>query len=410
MSRASSLRRVDRGPKRRRSGADHELLLFLSPLTRLLGLAWQRMPLVVASFALLYAVSGISIIEADEVGIVLRFGAITRSSDGPVIHRPGMLLAYPKPFDEVIRVKVDRIETIVIDELALPRGQVRVRGAAGEDLAGAQEADGDPHGFEQRSSIVGYALTGDRNLAHAQLVARYRVSDPIERLLLASDAEDFLRSALRESMTRLAGGRHLDDLLGGGREQFARAVMRDAQSRLDKVRVGLELVSIELEHLSPPSAVEAAFDSVQSAYIEAQTLGREANVYAAQLVPAAKAQAQEIVSRARAASLALTSAARAESSAFAALLPSYQATPELVRQRLYREGLERALGGVGELKLVPPPGAGGYGGTRFLLSLPSGSASSATPSVRAVGDVDQAEPPRRESVAVESVPTEGSSL
>lgn len=349
-----------------------ETQVFLSPVMRSLGRAWRHFHFVIAVLILLYATSGITEIEENEAGLVLRLGKLTQSAGEPVVHRPGILFALPRPFDEVVKLQVDRIETITIAELAPPSWRDTNSGTAATHLADSETVQ---LSTETLSPSIdpdryAYVLTGDRNILHTQILARYRISDPIDFALRAATQQSFLRATILESTIRITGQAKLDDLLGGGRDRIALAVALDAQHRLDRIGVGLEIVSLEFQNLSPPEQVAADFDAVQSAYIEAQTAMREAQAYAVATVPAAEAGAQQAVADAVAEAHAQTSRARAEADAFLALLPSYRSSPELVRQRLYQEGVERALQSVASLRFVPAPVADGYQGTRFLISRP----------------------------------------
>ncbi|MEM6734381.1 MAG: SPFH domain-containing protein, partial [Myxococcota bacterium] len=164
----------------------------------------------------------------------------------------------------------------------------------------------------------------------------------------------------------------------GGREAFTRTVAVDAQERLDELGVGIEIVSIEVKDLSPPTAVIAEFDSVQSAFIEAQTSEREATRYAAQRLPAARADAQARISEARAYSAQVIADATSRASAFRALLSANRANPELLRARLYQGGIERTLGKVRSLRFVPPPRNGRYPSHRFSVPYANSSPRSAS--------------------------------
>ena len=341
-----------------------ELSVFLSPLSGASHIAWRRRHLLLLASVALYALSGVTVIDANEVGVVLRLGAVTRAAGKPTVHPPGIVYALPRPFDTVLTVDADRIDTITIDELAPPEW--------GDRSPDAMEIHGslDPE-------IDGYILTGDRNVLHTQIIARYRISNPVDFCLLASSPLTLLRSAILESTIATAGASRLDDLLGGGREFFTRTVAADAQSRLDHIRAGLEIVSLEFQTLVPPHQVAADFDAVQSAYIESQTSSREAHSYAARIVPAAEAAAREIIAQAEAMSTRQVAEARAQAAAFAALLPSYQANPQLVAYRLYREAVEHALDRADQVRFVPAPLPDGYRGARFMISLPSRPASSA---------------------------------
>ena len=378
-----------------------ELGSFLAPLLAGVTAIWQQFHFITFGVVVVYAFSGTTIIEANQVGVILRLGEVVRSDGDPITHPPGIVFALPRPFDEVLVVEVDRIDTIIINELAPPSWST-LSEVATVNFSETDDRNSTPLYLSESidPEAYGYVLTADRNILHTRIIVRYRVKDAVEFTLLTSSPSDFLRSVLLQSTIKTAGEIRLDDLLGSGREQFSNAAKIDAQNRLDHIGAGLEIVSLEFANLSPPEQVAADFDAVQSAYIEAQTSTQDAYSYAASVVPAAIADASEMIAEAEQVATTLISTARADAQAFAALLPSYRANPDMVRQRLYREGLERALIQAERVRLVPAPSADGYLGTRFSISTSSVSQYTDINS----SDTISEEAPQETSSSVETLP------
>lgn len=350
-----------------------EMSIAMAPIIGIAKSAWKRILFVKMGLISIYAVSGMTVIEANQVGVVMRFGEITRADGLPITHPPGILFALPKPFDRVYKIEVDRVETMVLNELAPPSpsdygfGEMEPmpleEGAVVTTVFNNRVASIDPE-------TQGYVLTGDRNILHLGVTARYRVSDPVKFTFYISNPETMLRSALLESTVKTAGSAKLDDLLGAGRDQFANAVSEDTQFRLDRIGTGLEIVSLEFENLAPPEQVVASFDAVQSAYIEAQTRTQDAKAYAAETIPAAQARAKQITDLAEASATAQISKAHSTFNSFMALLPSYSQHPNIVRDRIHRDMIEDVFGKLGRISFVPPPASESYNGTRFRVRLP----------------------------------------
>lgn len=344
------------GHRRGQARNHSEISIFFTPAARLFAVLWRHVHYIIGGALVLYAFSGITYVDATQAGIVLRFGAVTRVAGEPVVHRPGLLFALPRPFDSVLIVDVDRVSTISISELSAP--------AESSSAADAGQ-DPDPRSLDPERS--GYLLTGDRNILHAQMTVRFKIRDPVKFALLSTDPSVFLRSTVLASTLSIAGETPLGDLLGGQRGLFSRAVAAEAERRLELIGAGLEIVSVEYDNLSPPDSVAADFEAVQSAFIDAETKIRDAHAYAATVVPNAKALARQRTAGAETAKDTLVAQARADRASFLALLGTYTERPELVRQRIYREGIEQALGAVSQLNFVPAPAANGYQGTRFSI-------------------------------------------
>lgn len=300
--------------------------------------------------AILYVFSGITIVKQDEVAVVLRWGHLLGGTPALQEHGSGLLFAFPKPIDQVVRVQTKHVWEVQVSTLTND-----------ESLRDSNDNTIDP--LRQ-----GYALTGDQNIVHVEMVARYRVRDPAEWAFYGPKSEDVLRVEVTSAMVRSLGEMGVDRVLSDGRKTLIETVTKRAQAGLDLSRSGLELSSLELTRLAPPRALIKEFDAVQSAFIGAQTRENEAQAFAQQAIPRASAEADSAIQEAKGNADSELALAKGKSAAYLALHREYRANPTVVRERLYRDAIDRALGSAGEVRWVPPPVDGKYHGFRITLS------------------------------------------
>jgi len=343
----------------RKLGAPSEIGRLTAPIAALFDAAWQRMHWWIGAMAVLYLLSGITIVRADEVAVILRWGRLVGDTPGLQQHGSGLLFSFPRPIDRVIRVPIRHISEISVTTL---------------DSSYATSV------FDPVS--VGYALTGDQNIVQVKMMARYRVRDPAEWAFYGPKSEDVLRVEISAAMVRSLGEMGVDRVLSDGRRELVAAATRRAQAGLDAAHSGLEISSLELTRLAPPAALASDFDAVQSAFIGAETAKKDAQAYAETAVPGAQSYADSSVQAARADSAAAISLARGNSEAFLALAKQYKTNAAVVRERLYRDAVEKAIGGAGAIRWIPPPIGGTYHGLRISIG-PIGSRS------RSLGDPDE---------------------
>ena len=201
----------------------------------------------------------------------------------------------------------------------------------------------------------GYVITGDRNLLHVRWIARYRIVDPVAWALHQATPEARVRAAVVRAVSATVGGRAVDPLLAEQREALPLAARRAAQRHLDAAGVGAELISLEMDRLTPPARVVAAFRDVQTAAIERRTEIQRAREYRASEVPQAEAEATRQRRDASTFRLERVARARADVGVFLALVDEHRREGDVVRKRLYRETVERALSVAGQQTLIPPP-------------------------------------------------------
>ncbi len=139
-------------------------------------------------------------------------------------------------------------------------------GSRSTTLVGCGDEDERHEGLTLDPISQGYALTGDQNIVHVEMVARYRVREPAEWAFYGPKAEDILRVEVTAAMVRSLGEMGVDRVLSDGRKDLVETAMRRAQAGLDAVHAGLELTSLELTRFAPPIVLARDFDAVQSAY------------------------------------------------------------------------------------------------------------------------------------------------
>lgn len=331
--------------------APSEIGTLAAPLARVLDAAWQRMHWWVVLMMLFYTASGTTIVKSDEVAVILRWGRLIGDTPALQQHPAGLLFAFPRPIDRVVRVPVKHIYEVRVDTLAPNTSSEE------SDSSGSL----DP-------TTQGYALTGDQNIVHASVVARYRIRDPAEWAFYGPSPDAVLRVEVTAAIVRSLGESAVDRVLADGRTYLIATAMTRAQAGLDVCHSGLELTSLELTRLSPPVALASEFTAVQSAFIDAETKRKQAQAFAAGAIPQAQAEVDTATQAARGATDTDLARARGEAAAFLALDREYRSSATVVRERLYRDALERAINASASVRWVPPPAGGKYNG--FRVSVP----------------------------------------
>jgi modulator of FtsH protease HflK len=303
------------------------------PLLESLSTVFRLLKWVAALAALAILLSGISVVKPDEVALRLRFGKLTGQTRAEQVHGPGLLVAWPYLVDDVIRVPVKRVHEMRIDALA----------------GGSRPA-------ENRLDITGtgYALTADHNIVQPAAVLKYQIADPVAWAIRIVAPEAVIRDAVVSALTQTLAEMMIDAILVDGQKQLAAQAIARAQARLDVDRPWVRLLALEFTALRPPPQVAGDFDAVQSAFVTRKTRVDEARSYREQTLPQAAADAQDRVRQAEADEAARLAEARGAAAGFLAIREEYRRNPGVVRQRLYREAMERALSTVGGRILVPP--------------------------------------------------------
>lgn len=324
----------------RRRAPPSELGRLASPLARLFDGVWRRMHWWIGAMAILYALSGITVIKPGEVGITLRWGKRLER-----LHTPGLMFALPRPIDEVVHVDVKHVSELDVATLETSRHVQTMLDA----------------------TVDGYALTADQNIVHVEMVARYQVRDADEWAFYGRNVEDIVRVEVTAAMVRSIGEMGVDHVLSDGRTDLIKTATKRAQAGLDAARTGLVLSSLELTRLQPPLTLRKDFDAVQSAVIGATTSQKQAQEFAERAVPQAQADADAAMQQARGDASVARARAAGDVDAFLALESEYRANPTLVRERLYRDAVDKAIA-AGTVRWIPPPVGARYANLRVTVN------------------------------------------
>ncbi len=260
-------------------------------------------------------------VGAEEVGIITRFGKYTREVD------PG--LNFKIPLIEIVqKVPVERqqkqefgFRTISSDV----RSEYTKRGTAEESLM----------------------LTGDLNLADVEWVVQYRISNAYNYLFKVRNAESTLRDISESAMRQVVGDRTVNEVLTVGRTEVALAVKEQIQLLCDEYFLGIRVEQVVLQDVNPPDPVKAAFNAVNEAQQEKETLINQAKSEYNRVIPHARGQARETIQKAEGYATARVNNALGEASRFNMLYLEYIKAPEVTKRRIYLETMQRVLPNLG---------------------------------------------------------------
>ncbi|MCW5893021.1 MAG: FtsH protease activity modulator HflK [bacterium] len=275
-----------------------------------------------------WVASGIYMVPPTSVAVTRLFGAVQDQAVPPGVH-----WWWPRPIGCVDRAEVTRT-------FAMPIG---VRPQAKPDATGHDLVD----------PIESRWVTGDTNIIHLRSKVSWRIADPGAFLLRTQDPERLLRVAVGAAFTAATSGMPVDDILTSGRLLLREQVQRRAQGMLDGWRVGIQVLSVNLDGVDAPAPVVKAFQEVQNARADRERLVSEAEAYANTTVPVARGEAQKTLLEAKGFEDRRLNAARADADRFARLAAEHDRDPALLEKRLYLETAERVMPRVKRYVLEP---------------------------------------------------------
>ncbi len=199
-------------------------------------------------------------------------------------------------------------------------------------------------------------LTGDLNVINVEWVVQYRIKDPNKFLHQVRNQRASIRDVSEAVMRRIVGNRLGSDVLTVGRVEIAALARSEMQEILDSYDMGVHIATIQLQDVTPPDSVKPAFNKVNESRQEKERLINEAEKRRNQEVPKAQGEAQQIIAEAQGYAAERINLAKGEASRFKAIQTEYSQAPDVTRQRLYIETMDKVLSQVHKVYVVEEGG------------------------------------------------------
>jgi len=154
--------------------------------------------------------------------------------------------------------------------------------------------------------------------------------------------------AAETAVREVAGKMRMDAVLAEERDQIAPRVRTLMQTILDRYKVGIEVVAVNLQQggVRPPEQVQAAFDDVLRAGQERERAKNEAEAYRNDVVPRARGTASRLTEEAEGYSARIAAQAEGDAQRFRAVLAEYQKAPQVTRERMYVDAMQEIYANV----------------------------------------------------------------
>lgn len=191
-------------------------------------------------------------------------------------------------------------------------------------------------------------LTEDENIVEIKFAVQYRLSDARAWLFESKNPSDAVVQAAETAVREVVGKMRMDTALSEERDQIAPRVRQLMQTILDRYKVGVEVVGINLQQggVRPPEQVQASFDDVLKAGQERERAKNEAQAYANDVIPRAVGAASRLAEESSAYKARIVAQAQGDAQRFASILTEYQKAPQITRDRMYLDAMQQIYGNV----------------------------------------------------------------
>ncbi len=280
---------------------------------------------------LVWVLTGFYTVGPNEVGLNKIFGRYTGKTS------PGLNYNWPYPVGAVLKLPVTNQNATNIGFILRANGQPPV------DLP--------------EESLM---LTGDENIADVKFVVIWQI-DPVHPEYYAfnvANSQETVKAVAESAMREVVGHSQIQKILTAERKVIEPAVQDLMQKVLNDYKAGVLVLQVQLQSVDPPEQVISAFRDVTAAQQDQDRLRNEAEAYANRVVPEARGKAAAIIQEAEGYRLQTVAEAQGQAARFSQIYDQYKNAPEVTRERMYLETMERVLGGADKVIVDEASGNG----------------------------------------------------
>jgi len=271
--------------------------------------------------------SGFYKVNANEQGVVLRFGKWVRTT------QPGLHYHLPYPIEIAKTPKVTKVNKT---EIGFRTFRESKRLLSEESLM----------------------LTGDENIVDINFSVFWVIKDAGKYLFNLRSPENSIKAVSESVMREVIGNSRIASVLAEGRKEIELKSIEAIQSVLDIYGSGVQITQLQLQKVDPPDQVIDSFRDVQRARADKEKAINEAIAYRNDIIPKARGEAAQIVQQAEAYKKEIVARSEGDANRFNSILSSYKNNEDVTKNRIYLETLEEILQNANKVIIDTKQGSG----------------------------------------------------
>ena len=261
---------------------------------------------------ILWLLTGFYKVNANEQGVVLRFGEWVRTT------LPGLHYHLPYPIERAKTPKVTKVNKTEI---------------------GFRELNNTQRMLLEESLM----LTGDENIVDINFSVFWVINDAGKYLFKLRNPDASIKSISESVMREVIGNTPIADALAERRQEIEMLSLDKIQNVLDKYESGIKVTQLQLQKVDPPDQVIDSFRDVQRARADKEKVINEAIAYKNDIIPRARGESEQIIQKAEAYKREVVARSEGDAQRFESVLKSYKNNEDVTKNRIYLETLEGIL-------------------------------------------------------------------
>jgi membrane protease subunit HflK len=274
---------------------------------------------VVLIFGIILLFSSFYSVNKDEQAVITRFGKFSRLAD------PGLNMMIPLGVERRYKIPVKKV-------LKQEFGFITTKaGVKSEFYRGPEQMK------EARM------LSADLKVIQVEWIVQYKINDPKAYLFNVNKPGNTLRDFSIIAMNQVAGDYLFDEIITIAKSEIVFQMQELLEQMIDEVNMGVDISTVQLINVTPPSEVEAAYNEVLQAQQEKDKIMNEAKTEFNKRVIPVEGEAERLVAGANGYLAERTQIAQGDANYFNQLYREYIKAPDVTKKRIYLETMADIL-------------------------------------------------------------------
>ena len=282
--------------------------------------------ILVILFAGIAGLSSFYVVDETENAVITRFGKYTETVGS------GLHFKLPFGIDKAFTVPVKVVQN--------------------EQFGFKTVKNGRSNEYKNNIGAESTMLTGDLNIVDVEWIIQYRIVDPKAWLFQVYEKEDTIRDISRSVINTLVGDRAILAIMGSERTSIETQALDMMNETFDSLGLGIKVIAVKLQNIVPPSGVQDAFEDVNKATQDMNTLINEGKEAYNREIPKAQGEADRQIQVAEGYAAERVNMAKGDVARFNAVYEEYKRSPQVTKERMYYETMDEVFGGTVKPELI----------------------------------------------------------
>lgn len=270
--------------------------------------------------------SSFFVVDATEQAVVTRFGKYIKTVG------PGLQFKLPFGIDKNFNIPTQVVQTEQFGFKTVKSGTVNQY----------------QNGITSESTM----LTGDLNIVDVEWIIQYRIVDPAAWQFNVQDRTKTIRDISQSVINMLVGDRAILDVMGSERSAIESQALELMNENFKQFGLGINVLTVRLQNIVPPTAVQAAFEDVNKAIQDMNRFINEGKEAYNSEIPRAQGEADKQIQIAQGYAVERVNKAKGDVARFNSVYEEYRKAPAVTKERLYIETMEEVFNSLENSTLI----------------------------------------------------------